>query len=513
MQNSLPMTLLTRKTYLVILVTILLYLGLSIGSALSKRPWSDEGWFAAPAYNLLVNGSMGTLVVEPNLWLPGINQHTYWVMPLHLVTQTAWYKLFGFSLFSMRTLSTFWGLVALASWFVIIRYLWGNLHAALLAVVLLAIDYNFIMGASFGRMDLMCAALGFAGLAAYLWLREKHLQMAILVSHSLVVASGMTHFNGIMPLISLLFLTYYYDRSRIKWHYLLIAAIPYLIGATGWGLYIMQSPSDFVAQFKGNATDNNRLAAIASPWNGLVREITLRYLQGYGLGTRSAGRSPLTMLKGFILIAYVIGLVGCILTRSIRQHRGGRALLVILTIYFIILTVLDSQKQTWYLIHITPIYVALLALWVRWCWENLVMPRWVIVLGVCGLLALQLAGVVQRIAIRDYQNGHVPVVKFLKSNMEQNALIFGCADLGFDLGFDGRLIDDRYLGFYTGKRPDFIVVEGAYEDAFLGSKNDRPQIYQHITTLMREEYHQVYNQGQYQIYANNGKYAANLPMK
>ena len=482
---------------------------MAVGSSLTKRPWSDEGWFAAPAYNLLVHGSMGTLVLEENGWLPGINQHTYWIMPLHLVAQTAWYKLFGFSLFSLRALSTFWGLVALAAWFVIVRSIWDNRSVALLTITLLAIDYNFVMGASFGRMDLMCAALGFAGLAAYLRLRESHLQTAVLVSHSFIAASGLTHFNGIMPFISLIFLTFYFDRTRIKWRHVAIAAIPYLIGVTGWGVYILQSPSDFLAQFKGNANDNNRLALLTAPWKAFAREVTGRYLQGYGLGRHSDGVTPLVILKSLVLLAYVVGVIGFICARDIRRHQGWRPVIIVTAIYFVILTILDGQKLTFYLVHIIPFYVAMLAVWIRWCWEKRMMPRWMITLGVVGLVALQLGGVVQRIAMKEYQKGHLPAVKFLQGSSNQQALVFGCADLGFDLGFDGRLIDDRSLGFYTGKRPDFIVVEAAYEDAFNGSIRRTP-IYQHITTLMNEQYHQVYDQGSYRIYARNKSIAGPL---
>src|SRR5436309_2288758 len=83
-----------------------------------------------------------------------------------------------------------------------------------LTAALLAVDYSFVMGASFGCMDLMCAALGFAGLAAYLSLREKHFAWAVLVSHTLVAASGLTHFMGILHFAGLVFLTLYFDRRR-----------------------------------------------------------------------------------------------------------------------------------------------------------------------------------------------------------------------------------------------------------------------------------------------------------
>ena len=54
-----------RKVYWGVAASVfVLYLLLTAGTAASKRPWSDEGWFASPAYNLITNGHMGTSVLE-----------------------------------------------------------------------------------------------------------------------------------------------------------------------------------------------------------------------------------------------------------------------------------------------------------------------------------------------------------------------------------------------------------------------------------------------------------------
>ena len=72
-------------------------------------------------------------------------------------------------------------------------------------MALLSCDYIFIVCAASGRMDMMSAALGFAGLAAYLLFREHRLPLAVLLSHALVVASGMTHPMGLLPFFGLTF--------------------------------------------------------------------------------------------------------------------------------------------------------------------------------------------------------------------------------------------------------------------------------------------------------------------
>src|SRR3989442_14182557 len=115
---------------------------------------------------------MGTAAMETagTRW-KGIDRYTYWTVPLHLLAQAGWYKAFGFGLFAMRALSAVWGLVALAALYAALLMLSGDQRAAALSTALIALDSSFIATASSGRMDMMNAALGLAGLAAYLLLR------------------------------------------------------------------------------------------------------------------------------------------------------------------------------------------------------------------------------------------------------------------------------------------------------------------------------------------------------
>lgn len=490
---------------------LVLYLLLTSGTAITKRPWSDEGWFASPAYNLINHGHMGTSIlesVEPRGQQKGIDKYTYWIMPLDIPAQAAWYKVVGFGLFQMRMLSAAWGLLAILSWWVIVYTLSGNRNVALLTASIIALDYAFITGASFGRMDMMCAALSFAAFGSYLTLREKHFTAAIVVSHTFVVASGLTHPYGLLGLAGLIFLTLYFDRKRIGLRHVGLALIPYVIGAVGWGLYILQSPSLFVSQFVGNATagSNNvgRLDGLLSPLSAIQREITLRYLVAFGLGGHSAGSPSLTSLKIFILLTYLVGIIGAVFTRSIRNHRGFRALLYLTGIYFLILTLVDGQKLSWYLVHMIPLFAALLAVFLNWLWNNTRLPRWSIVAPIVFFFLLQAGGQLLKIRQNSYHKSYLPAVNFLRSNADPSSLIMGSTELAFGLGFNANLVDDIRLGYYTGKRPDFIVVDEIYEDAFKGVGTQDVIVYQHVLDTLAKEYHPVYDHAYYKIYARNG---------
>lgn len=497
---------LNRKHYLrwLVVVVACVHLALVAGSALTKSPWSDEAWFAQAGYNLATRGEMTTPVLETTgTNFKGMDRHTYWVMPLHLVTQAGWYKIFGFSLFKMRALSAVFSVLALFAWYVVVGKLSGNKAVALLTFVLLAFDYIFVMAGSFGRGDMMSMSLGAAGLAAYLSLRERNLTRAVVAGQTLIAACGLTHPNGGVPFfLGLLFLTLYFDRARLNWRHLALAAIPYLVGAIGWGAYILQAPSDFVAQFTANASTGGRMSGLTSPLSAIKNEITLRYLTAFGLGAHMPTSSGPVWVKSFILLAYVVALAGCLCVRAIREHRGYRALLILTGIFFVVLTFFDGQKLSFYLVHIVPLYTALVAAFIYWCYSARFVPAWMLALAVCGLLAIQLGGILYRMKLNAYGTRYAPAVAFLKERANERKLVMGSAVLGFEFGYE-RVLDDVRFGFNTGKRPDFIVINDVYVDAInhYRAGGEGAELARHINNLLTQEYELVYDHKFYQIYA------------
>jgi 4-amino-4-deoxy-L-arabinose transferase-like glycosyltransferase len=488
-----------KLTSAFIVIVVLVYLALSLGSSMSKSPWHDEGHFASPALNLATRGFMGTTVLEGGTWLKGIEQHTYWVMPLYLVALAGWFKIFGFSFFVMRALSAFWGLVALASWFFIMKRLADDRAVALVSFAFIAIDYIFIMNASTGRMDMMSAALGFAGLACYLNWREGHLTRAVLATQTLVVASGLTHPNGLLPFAGLLFLTLYFDRARLRWQHVGVAAAPYVVGALCWGAYILRDPPGFRAQLSGNVggfsamTGANRWVGLTAPWTGIKLEITQRYLGSFGLAAHSVGPARLKLL---VLAAYVCGVLGVCGVSALRRHGGYRVLLILTGIFFVLLSLLEGHKSDVYLINMIPLLAALLAVWVVWCWRSGFAPRWLLAVCLAGFVTLQAGGVAYLIKQNYYRSRYLPVTTYLKQHLTPNALTMGSAELGFEIGFD-RLIDDVWLGYYSGKSPDFIVMGSRYEDMMRLFQTKQPEVYRYAQTRLSGEYRLVYEAAPY----------------
>ncbi|MDQ1522651.1 MAG: hypothetical protein QOE47_575 [Pyrinomonadaceae bacterium] len=493
-----------RQRLVLLVVVACASLALAFGSALTKSPWSDEAWFAQAGLNLATRGEMTTPVLETTgTNFKGLDRHTYWVMPLHLVTQAGWYKIFGFSLFSMRALSAVFGVLALFAWYVVVKRLSGNKWVALLTFVLLAFDYIFVMGASFGRGDMMSMSLGASGLAAYLHLRERNFARAVLVSQTLIAACGLTHPNGGVAFFSgLLFLTLYFDRARLNWRHLALAAIPYAVGAIGWGAYILQAPADFVAQFTANASTGGRMSGLTSPLAAIRNEITLRYLTAYGLGGHSPGTTGPVWIKSLVLLAYVVALAGCLSVRAIRSHKGYRALLILTGIFFLVLTFFDGQKLSFYLVHIVPLYSALVAAFVYWCYSTRFVPAWALALCLCGLLAIQTGGILYRMKLNPYGRSFIPAVNFLKAQSKPNSTVMGSAVLGFGMGYE-RVLDDVRFGFNTGKRADFLVINDVYEDSIKHYRagGEGAELARHMNNLLDSEYRLVYDEHLYRIYA------------
>ncbi|HEX6045835.1 MAG TPA: glycosyltransferase family 39 protein, partial [Pyrinomonadaceae bacterium] len=428
-------------------------------------------------------------------------------MPLQPVALSIWYRVFGFSVFSTRSLSIVWGLVALVSWFIIVRSLFKRTWLAFLVLALLACDYIFIVCSASGRMDIMSATLGFAGFASYLALRERRLIWAILVSQSLIVMSGLTHPMGILPFFGLLFLSLYFDRKRIGLKHVAVALIPYVVGGAAWGSYILQDPSSFYSQFFANATmggDENtgsRFVGLFSPFKGLKLELSQRYLANFGFGRRDTTSSHIKIL---FLVLYAVGVLGSLLIREIRRTANYTVLLAMTLIYFIGLTVIDSQKNYYYLVHIVPFYLTMCALFIAWCWARPKLIGKVAAVALSAIGLVEIAGLAYRIRRDNYRNSYQPAVAFLKQNATAQSSIATNPGVAFGLGFPENVFHDPLFGYNTKRKFDYIVVDP--ETAYAIDRSQERDalgkaMHDYTMQLLANEYSLVYDHGNYAIYA------------
>jgi len=329
-----------------------------------------------------------------------------------------------------------------------------------------------------------------------------------LTGEALVAASGLAHpVGGVLAFGGLLFLSVYLDWRRIRIRHLIVAALPYLAGALGWAVYIKGNPLVLMGMLR----DPVRFGLISSPWLSLRREITERYLLNFGLTSYSPSLARIELL---ILVAYAAGVIGSVCSRGIRQHRGFRALLFLAGIYVVGLMIFDSTKKGYYVAYCTIPLCVLWSTWVYWLWVNRFVPRVLIAIAAFGFVLVQVGGLLRpMIFVDSYRRSYLPSVAFLKNHVPAGGVVMGSIELGFGLGFDGVLSDDPSLGYFTGKKPDFVVITTPASPGnqcdnwnlhelttFLYFGKNRSGVYDHVTTLL-QGYKPVYEDSSYEIYA------------
>ena len=448
------------------LTIALVFIAFALALVFTKRPWVDEAWFAGPALDLVTRGKFGTLLLDPagshlRLYKPdailqGINEHTYWVMPIHLLQLAVWGKLFGFSIFSMRMPSVLWGGVALASTGLIVRRLAGS-GAALIGAAVLAVDFGFVNGAADVRMDMTCAALGLAALAAYLHFRETNFRGAVIGAHALAAGAVFTHPNGAFAAAGLLLTMLWLDRNRVRPLTLALIAAPYLLFGLLWAIYCLQAPAEFAAQFSANAAA--RGSDVRAPWRGVWRELNGRFRNHFypegGMGK----------LKLIGLLLYVAALVTLASAKKLRETTGCRLLLWLTLLQFLCLSVFASTKNDYYMVYILPYFAAATGIAVSYLFSSHgLRVRVLCAAALVCYAAVQTAAVLNlSIVTGGYRKEYIPVVGYLKSTLQPDDLVMGAAELGFSMGFENpQLVDDVWLGYWSGRRPTVVVVDRWY---------------------------------------------------
>ena len=484
------------------LVTALIagvYLVLGLSTALTRAPWTDEGWFANPAWNLQARGFLGTTVLDPasstwkNVKLTGIDRHTYWVMPLSLLLNSAVFRLFGYSTFAMRVPSLLFGIVYLLAWRAILRRLGAPPVLLALALLLIAVDFHFQLQAADGRMDAMTVASGYCGIAAYLSLRERNLKWAIAASQTLAAIAVFSHPNGVLPALLLVLAMLHFDWQRLTLGEAVLAIAPYLALGTGWGLYIAQDPAAWRAQLLGNASGRGPI--ITTPLAALKLEIVNRYLNNFGMAPWNSLSGRLNLIPLVILLS---GTALCFLSREIRRHPGYRLLLAATAITVFYLTWFEGLKTPYYLLYVTPLCSVLCAIAALWLWNARPRLRLPVAAALAALVLLQGTRTLAIAARNPKAESFDPAIQFLRGHYTPATFIMGNSCLLFGLTPQWNLLDDFRLGYDTGKRPAVIVIDESWEDRIGMLRQNDPAIWQHTQEVLAG-YRDVYNQHGYRI--------------
>ena len=401
---------------------------------------------------------MGTPVLDPTAdWhgrvLTGIGQYTYWITPLYPFSQFLWFHVAPFGLFTVRLYSVLWGIVALTAWWALVRKLSGEDGLALLAMGFIAVDSAFVRGAGAGRMDIMCAALGVTALAAYVLLRERHFAAAIVGSQAAIAAAALVHPLGLAWFAALAALTLHFDARRLRPRHLALAFAPYVAAAAAWGAYIARDPALWWTQFGGNAA--HRLPEGSLPlW--IYKQTVVRFLHFYGLSPAAHGFAHAQLV---VLALYGLAAAAALASPAIRHHKAYRPLLLIWLAVATVTTLVDQDIQRYYMPHYSMPLAALLAVWVWTSWRSRSVPRWLLATLAATLVTVQLATTLWHVQRNEYRDDYLAATDYLKQSLHAGDTVFGSAELAFQLGFEGTVVDDYRLGYRSGRQAAWIVLD------------------------------------------------------
>lgn len=485
------------RARLLLVAVVALFAALATALALTRPPHTDEGHFASAGAAFAEHGRL----VMPmwTEWIASLDERLYATMPLYFVALGGWFAAFGVSFESMRLLSVAWGVALVLAWYVSGREIGGGRAAGVLTAVFVGLNYDVVNAAS-ARYDVMAAGLGALALAAYLALRERRLVPAIVVSQALVCAACLTHPLGVIGGAGVLIFALSLDWRRLRPRHLLAAAAPYVVGLSLWGLYVAQDPATFREQFAENA--GGRVAA-TSPLGALAEEVRVRYVAV--LGGWQAGAPAVGRVRVLTLVAYLVGLVGCLLAPAVRRSPAGRALLLYALAGFLLLAFLDSNRWYIYTIHVVPVYAACAALFADRLRRRGGAARALAIAAAVGFALFAAASVAYRARLDVHGRAFEPTVAFLRERLRPGDLVMAGGEFGVGLGFERHVLDDMELGRRNGRTPDYVVVGRDYATVHAGWRRRSPRHAAHVDSVLRD-YVVVYrspqvSDHQYRVYA------------
>ncbi len=480
----------------VLIAALVTFVVLSLANSVARAPWWDEGLFADVALNFKNFNHFGNNLLAPNGYipLPGVHQYTYWQMPLYMLGLGTWLKVVPFSVVTVRLFSMVWGLVYIGAWYAFMRGFRQSRGFSMFVAAMVALDYSVIAASSNGRMEMMCAALGQVALACYVCLRHRSWPVAMIVASWFGAAAFFSHPMGAIPngFLAILILL---DWARIRWWAVAAASVPYFLGIGLCALYASHNLPLYRAQSFANSS--YRVSTAAQIFHHLLFDFYQRYLGFY-----LVNQYGINKLKIFGLLFGLAGVVALLFRRHLRRLPIARVLLILTAASYVFLAILDNQTFPIYFVYSLPFLTACGATW--FFFEKSGSPgRKLAAVFLAGSLFTTIAGFGDKLYRNEDKLYYQPAVNAIVKNASPGATIMGGSQLGFALGFDNsryRIIDDRFLGYFSGIVPELYVWDPFY---VVVTSPDRHQAWNVSRENLAKYYHVVYKSAAYKIYKLN----------
>lgn len=479
---------------------------LTIATARSVLPQPDEAVYANPGYNVLYNGHIGTTLYELRGFMPlSVLRITYFQFPLYFFVTPLWFKAVGFGVMQVRAFSIVFGILGVVSWYWIVRLLCGSATAGLVAMLLVSLDFFYMLGAATGRPDMFCAGLGAAALASYLLLRERSLVQALFASHVFATLSILAHPVGVLYWLGLVLLFLINDRRSISVKALAAAAVPAVAGLLLFGGYIAHDPNAFLEQMiRTLAINRDSFDPTGLSSNPLIRTVELeirnRYIGPFGLGP---GVGAAHRLKAVILTMYATAVLGSLLFQRLRRTPGLVQLSLLTWIAVLYLALVSPSKFAYYLPHVTSFMAACLGAFLYAARGALGRKGWLAGAALFLITGLQLAGILYRILQDPYHRNYLPVVELARQHTTPQSIIMASGEFWFGLEHDRYMIYDYKLGAASGTVPDLIVWASTERALHEKARREDPATFEHVQRML-DARKLIYEDSYYQVYLLGG---------
>ena len=273
------------------------------------------------------------------------------------------------------------------------------------------------------------------------------------MSNLFVCLSGLTHPNGLLGLLVLVFLILYLDRKRIGVGMVVIGIVPYALGAVGWGVYIMQDVAAFKAQFFHNVARTD-----AFGWSSALVELRM-YWTNYGTYRESLLSHYFQGVHRFapVLAFFFLGLIAAPFVVKRRLLIWFMLLILLLGMTFLI----GHKDAEWYLAWITPFFLLNSVM----IWDVLKRAKLAKVffsLAYCYIILLSVYWSVIGIKADAYQNSMYDLNRF-QSQYYQGGKIDGVLNGGIAFFYDFH--DDVYqdvVGWPSDIAPRYFVLSNGW---------------------------------------------------
>jgi len=272
--------------------------------------------------------------------------------------------------------------------------------------------------------------------------------------------------------------------------------VPYLIGATAWGTYILQDPAEFKRQFFGISLSEHRFAGLADPITAVRRELG-RFFGYYGVRPDA---SWAVRLKVMLPVGYLVSLAGAVLIPGIRKQRFVRGCLFLLAAQLLILTFIEGTKQSHYIVDVIPTLVAILVVVLWSLYTSQRKRRWILATAGVMFVVVQIGPVLFRIRENPYRKDFLPAVETARPFVEQRLVVVGGPEFGTPFDFPENVISRPDYGYRSMQIPDVIVTSLAqYERNTAVARND-PPLYHYMTVTFHQRFQLIFSHGDFAVY-------------